>query len=103
MRGCELQFTPPKGIRGPHPQTLWGYLVAESPRIRYRRELLENPKGDSLALDWYDYRTDGPLVIVQHGLEGSSKAPYVRRLADQASRMGMSGCPECPGVWWQSK
>ena len=107
MRGCELQFTPP-GEFGDLTLKPCGDIWSQRARIRYRRELLEKSQGDSLALDWYDYRTIA-LVIVQHGLEGSSKAPYVRRLADQASRMGMGvvalnarGCGGSPNETVQS-
>ena len=109
MRGIELEFTPPSRIRGAHPQTLWGYLVTESPKLQYRRELLPSREGELLALDWYDFRTEGPLLVVQHGLEGRSRAPYVRRLADQASRAGMGvvalnarGCGGSPNETLQS-
>ena len=50
-----------------------------------RRERLETPDGDFLDLDFLDPPASkgpvpSPLVVILHGLEGSSGAPYVQRL-----------------------
>lgn len=66
--------------RNPHLQTLWPYLFRRRPRPRYRRERLELPDGDFLDLDWFGPAAD-PLVVILHGLEGSSSSHYVRALA----------------------
>jgi predicted alpha/beta-fold hydrolase len=49
--------------------------------VRLRRERLELPDGDFIDLDWLtDVDPTGPLVVVLHGLEGSSDSQYARGL-----------------------
>lgn len=71
--------------RGAHAQTLFGALFRAKPRINLDRKRLELPDGDFLDLDFLraspqNGRRDVPLVIILHGLEGSSRAPYVQAL-----------------------
>ena len=69
-------------------QTIWGPLVRRH-RIRWRRERVTTPDGDFVDLDWADSaRTDAPLLLVLHGLEGSSSSHYVVGLARQALARG---------------
>lgn len=68
-------FHPAWWLPGPHLQTLWPNLLRRRPRVALRRERLELPDGDFLDLDW-TLGTSGPLVLVLHGLEGSSRSPY---------------------------
>ncbi len=82
-------FTPAWWCRGPHLQTLWPHLFRHRPRPRYRRERLELPDGDFLELDWCGPATPDPLVVILHGLEGSSSSHYVRALAHNLARCGI--------------
>ena len=54
-----------------------------APRIAWRRERWDTPDGDFIDLDWAG--TEGPLIALFHGLEGSSASPYARAIAAQAS------------------
>jgi uncharacterized protein len=54
---------------------LWPYLFRRRRRIDLRRERLELPDGDFLDLAWTT-GADGPIVLVLHGLEGSSRSGY---------------------------
>lgn len=72
-------FVPAWWCRGAHAQTLWPYCLRRSPKIALRRERLELPDGDFLDLDWTQ-NPDGPIVLVLHGLEGSSNSKYARGL-----------------------
>ena len=72
-------FHPAWWLPGPHAQTLWPVLCRRQPRLSLRRERLELPDGDFLDLDWTPGER-GPLVLVLHGLEGSSKSHYARGL-----------------------
>lgn len=85
--------------RDPHLQTLWPYLFRRRPRPRYRRERLELPDGDFLDLDWFGSAARDPLVVILHGLEGSSRSHYVRALSHSLAGleipsvvMHMRGC-----------
>ena len=87
MDGC---FQPAWWCRGPHAQTLWARLVRQVPEIRFWRERLELPDGDFIDLDWSEHGS-GPIVIVLHGLEGSSDSPYARGIMQAIERRGWRG------------
>ena len=78
-------FKPPWWLRNAHLQTLWAATVRRAPRPALRRERLELPDGDFLDLDW-TVGTAGPVVILLHGLQGSSDSNYARGLL-QALRL----------------
>ena len=83
-------FKPAWWCRGPHMQTLWPYLFRRTPHVELRRERLELPDGDFLDLDWTD-NIHGPIVIVLHGLEGSSDSKYARGLLKAVHEHGWRG------------
>lgn len=87
MDGC---FKPAWWCRGPHGQTLWARLVRRPPHVALWRERLELPDGDFIDLDWTK-KSSGPIVIVLHGLEGSSDSPYARGLLRAIERRGWRG------------
>jgi len=62
--------------------------LAPAPRIAFRRERWNTPDGDFIDLDWAG--TQGPLIAIFHGLEGSSASPYARAIAARALAMGWS-------------
>lgn len=71
-------FTPAFGLGNPHLQTLWGPLWRKTVHISRERERLWLEDGDFLDLDWHGpHSADAPLVLVLHGLTGSSNSPYV--------------------------
>ena len=48
----------------------------------FRRERLETPDGDFIDVDWGpDPSPHAPIVLILHGLEGSSRRSYVRNVA----------------------
>lgn len=55
-----------------------------------RRERCETPDGDFLDLDWLAGGT-GPLVLVLHGLEGSSASHYASGLLAEIGDLGWRG------------
>ena len=83
-------YRPPWWYRGRHLQTLWGPLLRPLGRPRLRRERLSTPDGDFLDLDWLEpARLDAPLVVILHGLEGSSRSHYASGLCQEAGRLGL--------------
>lgn len=87
-------FRPAWWLRGPHRQTVWRSLFGGGPTPPYRRERFETSDGDFVDLDWLDSESrsgDRPLVIVLHGLEGSSRSNYVVGLLREAARRGWDG------------
>jgi len=87
MNGC---FQPAWWCRGPHMQTLWARLMRRAPRPLLQRERMELPDGDFIDLDWTE-NGNGPIVIVLHGLEGSSDSPYARGMLAAFERRGWRG------------
>ena len=83
-------FKPAWWCRGPHMQTLWPYFFRRTPRVELRRERLELPDGDFLDLDWTS-NSHSPIVIVLHGLEGSSDSKYARGLLKAVHDYGWRG------------
>lgn len=60
----------------------------------YRRERIATPDGDFLDLDWVGGQSPAlatPLVVLFHGLEGSSRSHYARALMHAVVRRGWSG------------
>lgn len=88
-------FRPAWWLRGPHRQTLWAALARRKPEVALRRERIELPDGDFIDLDWTDGADagagDSPLIIVVHGLEGSSKSGYARGILAAAVKRKWRG------------
>lgn len=71
-------FKPALGLGNPHLQTLWGPLWRKSAALSRQRERLWLADGDFLDLDWHGpHEATTPVVLVLHGLTGSSNSPYV--------------------------
>jgi predicted alpha/beta-fold hydrolase len=83
-----LPFKPAWWLRNPHLQTLWPVLFRRKLRPPLRRERLELPDGDFVDLDW-TVNDSGPIVIIFHGLEGSSRSHYTRGILSVLPRQGM--------------
>ncbi len=71
-------------------QTLWPYLFRRTPQVELKRERIELPDGDFLDLDW-STNNSGPIVVILHGLEGSSDSKYVRGLLKAVHERGWRG------------
>lgn len=61
------------------------------PSIAYRRERWSTPDEDFIELDWVDGPTSQPLVILFHGLEGSSASHYAKRIMYAVQQQGWRG------------
>jgi len=82
-------FEPARLLPGGHLQTIFGPLLRRPPLVSTTRERWELPDGDFLDVDRLvepGPKMEGrPLLLVLHGLEGSSSTHYVRGLLAQAS------------------
>ncbi|PWB31748.1 hydrolase [Pseudomonas sp. SDI] len=82
-------FAPAIGLGNPHLQTLWGPLWRKSPNLAHQRERVWLADGDFLDLDWSGpHQADAPLVLVLHGLTGSSRSHYVLGLQQALQAYG---------------
>jgi len=71
-------------------QTIYASLFRRAPRLSLRRERIELRDGDFVDLDWTPGQR-GPVVLVLHGLEGSSDSPYARGMLNVALASGWRG------------
>jgi len=93
-------YRPPSWLRNPHAQTLYAASLAPRPRITFRRERWPTPDGDTIDLDWLTAESGSahtaagrpvPLIVLFHGLEGSSSSHYVRTLMHATDKRGWRG------------
>lgn len=84
-------YRAPAWLPGGHLQTLYTSLFIRVPPVAYRRERLELPDGDFLDFDWVDGPPGAPVVVLFHGLEGSSASHYARDLMRAALERGWGG------------
>jgi uncharacterized protein len=79
-------YRAPPWLPGGHAQTLWPALVNKRllPRPDYRRERWATPDGDFIDLDWTDAPAGAPLLVLFHGLEGTSASHYALAFAQWA-------------------
>ncbi len=83
-------FRPAWWLPGPHLQTLWPVLVRPHRAPLLRRERIELADGDFIDLDWTPAHP-GPVVLVLHGLEGSSRSHYAGRILQRLRSAGYQG------------
>ena len=77
-------YRAPRWLPGRHLQTIYPAAWMRLPRVTYRRERWETPDGDFIELDWLQQSPapagDAPLLVLFHGLEGSSRSHYAVRI-----------------------
>jgi predicted alpha/beta-fold hydrolase len=92
-------YRAPPWLPGGHAQTIWPALVGcrhEGPPAGFRRERWHTPDGDFVDVDWLVSTgaqlpaTDIPLLVLFHGLEGSSRSHYAQAFAQCARDAGMA-------------
>ena len=83
-------YRAPRWLPNRHAQTLWP-LAAKTPLPPYRRERWVTPDGDFIDLDWLPDRADAPLLVLFHGLEGSSRSHYARSIMGATLAQGWNG------------
>jgi predicted alpha/beta-fold hydrolase len=86
------QYRAPRWLPGGHLQTIWPALFsrpAPGPSPAYRRERWDTPDGDFVDVDFVDaVDAAAPLLVLFHGLEGSSASPYALAFAHRAAILG---------------
>ena len=85
-----MDYRPSRWLPGAHAMTVYASVARPLPRPRAVRERWELPDGDFLDVDRFDAAAGAPVVVICHGLEGSSRAPYVRGLVAAARARGLS-------------
>lgn len=94
-------FRPPWWAKNPHVQTILPTFLPV-PLPPYERERWDTPDDDFIDIDWVNRskldQADQPLIILFHGLEGSSKSPYAKALMNTCVTHGYTGAV----VHWRS-
>jgi predicted alpha/beta-fold hydrolase len=86
------RYSAPGWLPGGHWQTIYAYAQRQAMIFTYRRERWETPDGDFIDLDWLEPAPENStLVVLFHGLEGSSRSHYAISLMNELKRRGMRG------------
>ncbi len=84
----------------PHLQTILPAIFRKVKGIRYERERLILSDGDFVDLDWVD-KGSKQLVILVHGLEGSTERHYMKGMAKKFAESNWDilgwNCRSCSG------
>ena len=82
-------FKPAWWLPGAHLQTLWNPMCRKPPVLQRQRERVWLEDGDFLDLDWHGpHEATAPLVLVLHGLTGSSNSLYALGLQQALAAQG---------------
>ena len=91
-----MEYFAPCWLPGGHLQTIWSAMVArrvDGPPPQYRRERWNTPDGDFIDVDFLEgpaVAPGRPLLVLFHGLEGSSRSHYAEAFAGFAAARGMA-------------
>lgn len=88
-----MDYRAPAWLPGGHAQTLLPLLIKPLPPA-YRRQRWDTPDGDFVDLDWVDPLPGdelAPLLVLFHGLEGSSRSHYAVAVMDAVRRRRWAG------------
>ena len=84
-----MQYRAPAWLPGGHAQTIWPALYARrrwGPALPKQRERWLTPDADFIDVDRQKAsRQDRPMLVLFHGLEGSSNSHYAQAFADWAA------------------
>jgi predicted alpha/beta-fold hydrolase len=89
-------FRSPRWLPGGHAQTIWPALFSrrhQGAPPDYRRERWTAPDGDFIDVDFAQpvpADPAAPLLVMFHGLEGSSRSHYAEAFAEEAKARGMA-------------
>ena len=81
-----IEYKPCFLFRNKHINTCFPTLFRRI-NIEYERERIDTPDGDFLDLDWIKNGND-KIIVLCHGLEGSSRSKYIQGTARYFSERG---------------
>lgn len=84
-------YVAPKWLPGGNVQTIYPYFLNPTPHIIFKRERWELDDGDFVDIDWLEGAMDKPLVVMFHGLEGSSRSHYARSMMNHLREINWRG------------
>lgn len=84
-------YQAPAWLPGGHLQTIYPATLLRRPRLSWRRERWDTPDNDFIEVDRIDGQPGQPLLVLFHGLEGSSASHYAAALMARVRDLGWSG------------
>ena len=84
-------YRAPRWLVGGNAQTIWPALFSKrftGSAPTYRRERWATPDADFIDVDWQGEDANAPLLVLFHGLEGSSASHYAQAFAHWARHHG---------------
>ncbi|MGY6523282.1 MAG: YheT family hydrolase [Mongoliitalea sp.] len=78
----------PKWLFNGHLETIVPSIFRKIEGVSYKRERITTPDQDFLDLDWSRVGSD-TLLVISHGLEGSSERHYAKALAKLFNQQGI--------------
>jgi predicted alpha/beta-fold hydrolase len=91
--GETSSFTPRRGLRGGHVQTVASFLIQRHIHVPAPEErLIEVAPGIQVLCHchWQADRASALTIIIVHGLEGSSESQYMLGITEKALAVGMN-------------
>ncbi len=91
-----MNYRAPWWLPGGNLQTIWPALYAKrvfGAHPQFRRERWPTPDDDFVDVDWLigtEPQPEQPLLVLFHGLEGSSRSHYAEAFADLAAEHGLA-------------
>ena len=82
-------FRPCPGLAGPHRQTIWPSMFRKQSPLARTRERLTTYDNDFIDLDWCGDASSRLLVVLLHGLTGSSDSQYIMGLQAALAKEGV--------------
>lgn len=84
----KANFKPAPWCVNGHIHTICASLFFKPADVEFERKRIDTPDGDFLNLDCIHTTPNAPVLILLHGLEGSSGRYYIQNLAHQMSFYG---------------
>ncbi len=89
-----MNYRAPAWLPGGQLQTIWPALYSQShaaPKPAFTRERWASPDDDFIDVDFSTHATHAqkPMLVLFHGLEGSSESHYAQAFAQWAREQGM--------------
>lgn len=87
----QSKYKAPFYLLGGHVQTIWPNLTRSIKGIHYTRERMWLADGDFMDLDW-SFSESENLIILVHGLEGSSDREYIKGMVRHFNANDWNAC-----------
>ena len=89
----DSSYNPPLFFKNGHLSTIYSGLVRKVENLEQIRIRITLPDFDFLDTDWsYGKSPSNKLVIIIHGLEGSTKRAYIKGSAKLLTQSGFDVC-----------